>query len=88
MPGVMSVTLKASVNSSLVAEGDDGFGKAEGLTGFHAGITSRVALQPSVAAEHRAVPASVADTHYPKQEALCVFPLDCSLFKRLSCYFM
>lgn len=45
MPGVMSVMLKASVNSNFVPEGDDGFGKAEGLTGFHADITSRVALQ-------------------------------------------
>lgn len=62
MPGVMSVTLKANVNSKLVPQGEDGFGKAEGLTGFHAGITSHVALQFSVAAEHLGTPASVSDT--------------------------
>lgn len=84
----MSVMLKASVNSNFVPEGDDGFGKAEGLTGFHADITSRVALQLWVAAEHRGGPASVSDTDYPKQEALCVFPLDCSLFKIPNGYFM
>jgi len=71
MPGVMSVsvTLKASVNSSLVPEGHDGFGQTEGLTGFHTAITSRVALQLAGAAEHRGAPASVSDTDYSKQEA-------------------
>lgn len=74
MPGVMSVTLKASVNSSLVPEGHDSFGEAERLTGFHTAITSRVALQLAGAAEHRGAPASVSDTDYPKQKAPCVFP--------------
>lgn len=33
--------------------GGDGFGKADGLTSFHTGITPQVTLQLSAAAEHR-----------------------------------
>lgn len=85
MPEVMSVTLKANVNSNLVPEGGDDSGKAEGLTW---GIPSHVALQLSVAAEHLGRPASESDTYHPKQEALCIFPLDFSLFKILNYVFM
>lgn len=52
MPEVMSAVLEANLNSNSVPGGGDGFGKAEGLTGFHTDIPSHVALRLSVAAEY------------------------------------
>lgn len=82
----MSAVLEANLNSNSVPGGGDGFGKAEGLTGFHTDIPSHVALRLSVAAEYLWMPASVSDTHYPKQEALCIFPLGFSLCQILNYY--
>ena len=66
MPDIMSVILKANLNSSSVPEGGRGLWQAEGWTGFHTGIASPVTLQLSVAAEHLRMPASVSDTCYFK----------------------
>lgn len=82
---VMSVILKTNLNSNSVPAGGDGFGKAGRLNGFHTSIASHVALQLSVAAEYLEMPASVSDTYYLKQEALCIFPLGFSLLSILNC---